>query len=94
MAVNRRVKIVCTLGPAVASPERIRGLVEAGMDVARMNFSHGAHADHERVYQLVREAAKADRPGGRRSWPTCRARRSGWAGSPTARTSGAPATRS
>jgi pyruvate kinase len=59
MAVTRRVKIVCTLGPAVASPERIRGLVEAGMDVARMNFSHGVHADHERVYNLVRDAAKA-----------------------------------
>jgi len=59
MAVTRRAKIVCTLGPAVSSPERIRGLVDAGMDVARMNFSHGAHADHERLYQLVREAAKS-----------------------------------
>jgi len=59
MAVTRRAKIVCTLGPAVASPERIRGLVDAGMDVARMNFSHGSHADHEQVYNLVREAAKA-----------------------------------
>ena len=47
MAVTRRVKIVCTMGPATASPERIRGLVEAGMDVARLNFSHGSHADHE-----------------------------------------------
>ena len=58
MAVTRRVKIVCTLGPATASPERIRGLVDAGMDVARLNFSHGSHADHEMVYKLVREAAK------------------------------------
>ncbi|MFY1637635.1 pyruvate kinase [Solwaraspora sp. WMMB335] len=59
MAVTRRAKIVCTLGPATSSLERIRGLVEAGMDVARLNFSHGSHADHEQVYRLVREAAKA-----------------------------------
>lgn len=59
MAVTRRVKIVCTLGPATSSPERIRGLVEAGMNVARLNFSHGSHADHEQVYRLVREAAQA-----------------------------------
>ncbi len=52
-----RAKIVCTLGPATSSPERIRELVEAGMDVARLNMSHGTHADHERSYRLVREAA-------------------------------------
>jgi pyruvate kinase len=57
MAVTRRVKIVCTMGPASASPERIRGLVEAGMDVARLNFSHGSHEDHQKMYELVREAA-------------------------------------
>jgi pyruvate kinase len=57
MAVTRRVKIVCTMGPATASPERIRGLVEAGMDVARLNFSHGSHEDHQKMYELVREAA-------------------------------------
>ena len=55
----RRAKIVCTLGPAVASPERIRALVDAGMDMARMNLSHGAYAEHEKVYQWVREAADA-----------------------------------
>ncbi|MCM0674442.1 pyruvate kinase [Micromonospora phytophila] len=59
MGVTRRAKIVCTLGPATSSPERIRGLVEAGMNVARLNFSHGSHADHEAVYHLVREAAEA-----------------------------------
>ncbi len=57
--MTRRAKIVCTLGPATATPERIRALVEAGMDVARLNFSHGDHADHERVYHMVREAADA-----------------------------------
>ncbi|MEU8820951.1 pyruvate kinase [Actinoplanes sp. NPDC048796] len=58
MAVTRRVKIVCTMGPATASPERMLGLVEAGMDVARMNFSHGSHEDHQKVYDLVRATAE------------------------------------
>jgi pyruvate kinase len=58
--VTRRAKIVCTLGPATASPERIRDLVQAGMDVARLNFSHGDREDHKRVYELVREAADAE----------------------------------
>ena len=58
MAVTRRVKIVCTMGPATASAERMLGLVEAGMDVARLNFSHGTHEDHRQVYELVRTAAK------------------------------------
>ncbi|GAA4354433.1 pyruvate kinase [Angustibacter luteus] len=53
----RRAKIVCTLGPAVDSPEQIRALVEAGMDVARLNLSHGSYADHEKVYRMVREAS-------------------------------------
>jgi pyruvate kinase len=57
--VTRRAKIVCTIGPASASPERLRELAEAGMDVARLNLSHGTHADHERVYHLVRETAEA-----------------------------------
>ena len=55
----RRAKIVCTLGPATATKKRIRELVDAGMDVARLNMSHGTHADHERSYRLVREAADA-----------------------------------
>lgn len=53
-----RAKIVCTLGPAVSTPERIRELVAAGMNVARLNLSHGSHADHERVYRMIREAAE------------------------------------
>jgi pyruvate kinase len=55
----RRAKIVCTLGPAVSSPEKIRELVEAGMDVARLNLSHGSYAEHEERYHLVRAAADA-----------------------------------
>lgn len=54
--VERRTKIVCTLGPAVASEDGIRELVEAGMDVARLNFSHGDYSDHEQNYKWVREA--------------------------------------
>jgi pyruvate kinase len=54
----RRAKIVCTLGPAVSSPERLRQLVSAGMDVARLNLSHGAYADHEAVYRDVRAASE------------------------------------
>ena len=53
----RRAKIVCTLGPAVSTPESIRELVDAGMDVARLNMSHGDHAEHERLYHLVRRAS-------------------------------------
>ncbi|GAA0954041.1 pyruvate kinase [Virgisporangium aurantiacum] len=59
MNVTRRAKIVCTLGPATSDADRIRGLVDAGMDVARLNFSHGSHTDHENTYRLVREAAEA-----------------------------------
>ncbi|MFI5492112.1 pyruvate kinase [Actinoplanes sp. NPDC051859] len=58
MAVTRRAKIVCTMGPATATTERMLGLVEAGMDVARMNFSHGTHEDHQKIYELVRSAAR------------------------------------
>ena len=54
--VDRRTKIVCTLGPAVASKDAILGLVRDGMDVARLNFSHGDYADHEQNYRWVREA--------------------------------------
>ncbi|WP_191302781.1 pyruvate kinase [Lentzea cavernae] len=55
--MSRRAKIVCTLGPATGTPEKVRDLVAAGMDVARMNFSHGSHADHKQVYDMVRAAA-------------------------------------
>lgn len=47
---------MCTLGPAVASKEGIKGLVEAGMNVARLNFSHGDYEDHVKNYNWTREA--------------------------------------
>ncbi|MFZ0142474.1 MAG: pyruvate kinase, partial [Aeromicrobium sp.] len=53
----RRAKIVCTLGPATDTYERVRELAEAGMDVARLNMSHGTQADHEKVYEHVRQAS-------------------------------------
>jgi pyruvate kinase len=57
--VARRAKIVCTLGPAVATAEGVLRLVEAGMDVARFNFSHGTHEQHRAAYDLVRAASDA-----------------------------------
>src|SRR5262244_3347106 len=51
----RRTKIVCTIGPASSRPEILDRLVSAGMGVARLNFSHGTHADHAAVIQAIRE---------------------------------------
>ena len=57
--MTRRAKIVCTMGPATSSEEGIAALLDAGMNVARMNFSHGDYADHEEIYHRLRNAAKA-----------------------------------
>ena len=58
-----RTKIVCTLGPATSTPETIDALMEAGLDVARINFSHGTHEQHARAIGIVRDlAAKRGRP--------------------------------
>ena len=56
-AAQRRAKIVCTIGPATCSKEMIRQLMLAGMDVARVNFSHGTHEDHAQVIRLLRSVA-------------------------------------
>ena len=53
----RRAKIVSTLGPSTSTPERIRDLVTAGVDVARFNLSHGEHEVHEANYRSVRAAS-------------------------------------
>jgi len=55
---ERFTKIVCTLGPATNTKEKIKQLVEHGMNVARLNFSHGSHKDHAEVIQYIREVAK------------------------------------
>lgn len=51
----RKTKIVCTIGPASDSRETLIGMCRAGMNVARLNFSHGTHADHERRINLIKE---------------------------------------
>ncbi len=53
----RRTKIVATLGPSTNTPERIAGLIRAGMNVARLNFSHGNHAEHAARIAMVRRAS-------------------------------------
>jgi pyruvate kinase len=58
-----RTKIVCTLGPATASRDALRSLIEAGLNVARINFSHGTHEQHTETISLVRDvAAELKRP--------------------------------
>ena len=54
----RAVKIVATIGPATSSPQRIEELIRAGVDVVRLNFSHGSHEDHAQLVQIVRDAAQ------------------------------------
>ena len=54
----RRAKIVCTMGPAVDTPEKVRELIAAGMNMARLNLSHGGHPEHQGRMDRVREAAK------------------------------------
>jgi len=56
---QRRAKIVCTIGPASNTPERIGELIDAGLNVARLNFSHGSHEDHAKVFQMIRQEASA-----------------------------------
>lgn len=59
----RRTKIVATLGPATNTPEMLDAIIEAGVDVVRLNFSHGSPDDHRKAASLIRErAAKAGRP--------------------------------
>ena len=58
MNAPRKTKIICTIGPASAGVERLTNLMNAGMDVARLNFSHGSHADHRAFICDIREAAQ------------------------------------
>ena len=52
-----KTKIVCTIGPASDTPEVIRELIASGMRVARLNFSHGTHDDHEKKIHTIRKLA-------------------------------------
>src|SRR5258708_12930207 len=56
--MSRSTKIVATLGPASSDPQTLERMFLAGVDVVRMNFSHGTAADHERRAELVREACR------------------------------------
>jgi len=56
--IMRRTKIVCTIGPTSESPEVLRQLIESGMNVARLNFSHGSHDEHVQKIHTIRELSK------------------------------------
>jgi len=56
--MSTRTKIICTIGPSVNSVEKILQLIEAGMDVARLNFSHGTHEEHLESIKMIKEARK------------------------------------
>src|ERR1700722_9106561 len=53
-----RTKIICTIGPAVNTREKIRALIHAGMNVARLNFSHGTHEEHREQIEILKEVRK------------------------------------
>ncbi len=55
--LSRRAKIICTIGPSCSTESELRGLMQAGMDVARLNFSHGSPQDHVRRIEILRHAA-------------------------------------
>lgn len=59
----RCAKIVATMGPATSTPETLRALIDAGMDVARLNLSHGTHGVHAETYRMVRDASDASGRG-------------------------------
>src|SRR3984885_13271876 len=60
IAANRRAKIICTIGPACHTEEAMRDLMRLGMDVGRLNFSHGTHEDHARNIERLRLAAEKE----------------------------------
>ena len=84
MRRHRNAKIVATLGPASATEEMIRSLFLAGVDVFRLNFSHGTHEQHRERLQQIRTSS-ATSVGRSVCLPTCRARSFAWARSPKAR---------
>ena len=68
-AAHRRAKIVATLGPASSSPQMLDALIAAGVDVARLNFSHGDHATHAAACAAVRAASACSTSGSRAALP-------------------------
>lgn len=55
--MKRKTKIVCTIGPAIDTPEMIEKMIDAGMNVARLNFSHGSHEEHKKRILMIRDVA-------------------------------------
>lgn len=55
----RKTKIICTIGPASENEETLTQMCLAGMNVARLNFSHGTHAEHERKIELVKRVVRS-----------------------------------
>ena len=91
MRRNRRAKIVATVGPASASPEMLEALFLAGVDMFRLNFSHGTHDDHAKVHRRHPRAGAEGRAARSASCRICRDRRSASARSRTARSPLQPA---
>lgn len=60
MKTNKRTKIICTIGPASSSEDILRRMIRAGMNVARLNFSHGAYIEHAALIKKIRLAAKKE----------------------------------
>ena len=56
--LNRKTKILCTLGPASASKKMITAMVNAGMNAVRLNFSHGTHESHKNICSVIRSVEK------------------------------------
>ena len=54
----KKTKIVCTLGPSSNTPDILAKMIQAGMNVARFNFSHGSHAEHKQRIEMVRNVAR------------------------------------
>ena len=57
----RKTKVIATIGPACDSVETIGAMIHAGMNVARLNFSHGTHENHRKRLEWIREASRKDR---------------------------------
>ena len=54
----RKTKIICTIGPASENEETLTQMCQAGMDVARLNFSHGSHEEHQKKIDLIKKVRK------------------------------------